>query len=345
MSGDAPPAASSAAASSVAASMAAASPPAGSSLAHLPVTLFSAVMGLAGTSLAWRRAAKVWSLPSWPSSVLLAVAVVAFLVVAFAYAAKWLRHPAAARAELRHPIRMTFVPTTTIALLLLATGLTTVAPGVAAVLWWVGALGHLTLTVVVLSAWFGRADIVHTSVTPAWFIPIVGNVVTPLAAAEVGSIELAWFSFGVGLVFWVGLFPLLLQRVLVHDAPLPARLLPTLAIFIAPPAVAVVAWSVLTGDASGPVPRILWAAALMFALLLGAQIGLLRTIPFALPYWAYTFPLAALTVATFVLAGATSGLGYGIIAGVLLAVTTVLVVLVLVRTIALAARGELLRPE
>ena len=75
-------------------------------------------------------------------------------------------------------------------------------------------MGHLVATLAVVSAWFGRTDIVHGTVTPAWFIPVVGNVVTPLAAPDIGSVELGWFAFGVGVVFWLGLLPLLLQRVL-----------------------------------------------------------------------------------------------------------------------------------
>ena len=133
----------------------------------------------------------------------------------------------------------------------------------------------------VLSAWFSRPDIGPTAMTPAWFIPVVGNVITPLAAAQLGSVELAWFAFGVGIVFWLGLLPLLLQRVLLHDPPLPAKLLPTIAIFIAPPAVAMLSWQALTGVADGPVVRVLYAAAMVFVVLLLAQVPRLRRLPFA----------------------------------------------------------------
>jgi hypothetical protein len=49
-----------------------------------------------------------------------------------------------------------------------------------------------------------------------------------------------------------------LQRVLVHDAALPGTLLPSISILIAPPAVAMLSWAALTGDAGGPVARVLW---------------------------------------------------------------------------------------
>ncbi len=315
------------------------------SLEFLPVTLFSTVMGLGGVSLAWRRASHVWGVPEWPALVFLALAAAAFVVVGGAYLLKWVRYPDAARAELRHPVRMTFVPTITISLLVLATAGQSVAPGLASVLWWVGAIGHLVATFAVITAWFGRADIVHATVTPAWFIPVVGNVVTPLAAPQIGSVELAWFSFGVGMVFWLGLLPLLLQRVLVHDSGLPEKLLPTIAIFIAPPAVGMLAWASLTGSAADPLSHVLWAGAVAFLLVLLAQLGRLRRIPFALPYWAYTFPMAAVTAASIAIAGAKPQWAYDVIATALLVSTTVLVLYVLALTLVSAARRRICRPE
>jgi tellurite resistance protein len=317
----------------------------GGSLAHFPVTLFASVMGLGGLSIAWRRAARVWDLPQWPALTLLAVATLAFLVVGALYAVKWVRHPVAARAELHHPVRMTFAPALTIAVLVLATAGQDVAPTLASALWWVGAVGHLVATVAVLSVWFSRPDIGAGAVTPAWFIPVVGNVVTPLAAARLGSVELAWFAFGVGLVFWMGLLPLLLHRVLLHDPPLPAKLLPTIAIFIAPPAMAMLSWQALTGVVDGPVVRVLYSAAMVFVVLLLAQVPRLRLVPFALPAWAYTFPLAAASAAAISVAAARPQAAYDVIAATLLGGTTVLVLAVAALTLRAAARRQICVPE
>ena len=315
------------------------------SLAHLPVTLFASVMGLGGLSLAWRRAANVWDLPQWPALTALALATLAFVTVGLLYGLKWARYPAAARAELRHPVRMTFAPTITISVLVLATAGQDVAPALASTLWWIGAVGHLAATVAVLSAWFSRPDIGPTAMTPAWFIPVVGNVITPLAAAELGSVELAWFAFGVGIVFWLGLLPLLLHRVLLHDPPLPAKLLPTIAIFIAPPAVAMLSWQALTGSADGPVVRVLYAAAMVFVVLLVAQVPRLRRLPFALPAWAYTFPMAAASAAAISMAAARPQVTYDVVAVLLLSGTTALVLAVGALTLRAAARRQICVPE
>lgn len=315
------------------------------SLQHLPVTVFSSVMGIGGLSLAWRRATHVWDFPVWPSQLLFWIALTVFVVIGAAYAAKTMRYPAAVGSELRHPIRMAFAPTITISLLILATAGSDLMTPVARVAWWVGGVAHLAATVLVVTEWVGREDIMLTQVTPAWFIPVVGNVVTPLGASSIGSVEFGWIAFGIGIVFWLALLPLLLYRLLLHEHPLPSKLLPTLAIFIAPPAVAMLSWQQLTGNHGDPASRILFAAALMFIALLLAQFARLRTIPFALPYWAYTFPMAAGTAAAIASAGDLPSIGYDVVAIVLLSVTTLLVVVVSALTLRAAGRGEICVPE
>lgn len=314
-------------------------------LQHLPVTLFAAVMGVGGLALAWRRAAKVWGVSEAPFQVLLWTALILFVVIGVAYLAKWVRHPAAARAELRHPIRVAFVPTITISFLVLATALSEVAPEIARVLWWIGGVGHLIATVAVLSAWFGRPEVGMTQVTPAWFIPIVGNVITPLAAPKIGNLDLAWFAFGVGVIFWLALLPLVLQRLLLHDPGLPDKLLPTLAIFIAPPSVVALSWQALTGELADPVGRIAYAATLMFTLLVLAQVPRLIRVPFGFPFLAYTFPLAVAASVAIAMAGAAPGVGYDVIAVALLALATFVITAVIVRVGVATARGQLLVPE
>lgn len=324
-------------------------PPSGS-LAYLPVTLFAAVMGVGGLGLAWRRAAVTWGTPMWIATVLVLLAAAVFVLVAILYAVKWLRFPAAARAELRHPVRMAFAPTLTIAILVLATGLQDLTPGLAVALWWIGAIGHLAATLAVLTAWLSRPEIGLAQVTPAWFIPVVGNVVTPLAAPALGSTELAWFAFGVGLVAWLGLFPILLHRLLLLDTPLPARLRPTLMILVAPPAVMVLSLTSLLGGPLDPVRKILFGAAVFAAALVVVQPGQLR-LPFALPFLAYTFPLAALAasaIAVDAAAGSAAGGGptaYRILAWALLAVATLVVFAVGALTLRAAARRAICVPE
>lgn len=232
---------------------------AGPRLAHFPVTFFATVMGLAGLSLAWARAAVVLDVPAVIGETLFWVSFVVYVAVLVAYVAKLIRHPQAVRDELAHPVRLSFVPTITIALLLLAAAGQHTATSLAEVLWWVGAGGQLLLTLYVLSAWMNRPTFALDHVTPAWFIPVVGMVVVPLAGVRFADVEVSWFFFGVGVTFWIPLLALVLSRLFVHDRPVPQRLLPTLAVLIAPPAVASVAYLRLVPEAGDtPVPRVLY---------------------------------------------------------------------------------------
>ena len=69
------------------------------------------------------------------------MALAVFALVATAYAAKWVAVPGPRPPSCVHPIRMTFVPTITIALLVLATAGQDLLPTAARVAWWIGAVG------------------------------------------------------------------------------------------------------------------------------------------------------------------------------------------------------------
>lgn len=315
-----------------------------SSLAHLPITFFATVMGLAGFSLAWRKAVALGA-PELVSTVLFWAALAAGAAVTVAYVAKMVRFPDAVRAEMRHPVRLAFVPTSTIALLLLATAGREIVPGLATVLWWVGAVGQVFLTLFVLSAWIGRQTFTSNHVTPAWFIPVVGLVVVPLAGVHVGPLWLSRFAFWTGMLLWLALLPIVLQRLFVHDQPVPAPLLPTLAVLVAPPSVGFLAWAALNGGTIDAAGEALLDVAILFGLLFGSLALRLRRLPFFLSWWAFAFPLAALSTAVTAMADVQDVLALTAGAWVLLATISALVVVLTARTTAAMLAGRICVPE
>jgi tellurite resistance protein len=127
----------------------------------------------------------------------------------------------------------------------------------------------------------------------------VGNILVPVTGVAYASAEISWFFFSIGLVFWIALFTILFYRLLFHN-PLPERLLPTLFILIAPPAVGFISYVKLTG-AVDSMARILYYFGLFVFILMIPQLRMLSRIKYYLSWWAYTFPLAALSIATILM--------------------------------------------
>lgn len=172
-------------------------------------------------------------------------------------------------------------------------------------------------------------DIKHLN--PAWFIPVVGNILVPIAGVHHGMLELSWFFFSIGLFFWPILTAIIFYRLIFHQS-LPERLMPTLFIFIAPPAVALLSWFNLTA-AVGQLGNIFYSIGVFFFVLLLSQLRIFLRLKSFLSWWAYSFPIAALTIATLLMAK-ESGKAFFAWSGVgLLAFLTAVIMVLIVRTI------------
>ena len=313
-------------------------------LPHFHVTFFATVMGLAGLTLALHQAETLLGAGHGASRALLVLTVLDFLAVAALFALKAVRHPGAVAAEWAHPVKLAFFPAISISLLLIGTALRAEAPGIAVVIWALGVAGQGALTLAVISGWIGKRPFQPMHISPAWFIPAVGNVIVPVAGVPFGFVELSWMFFAMGLLFWVLLLTLVMNRLIFHD-PLPGRLLPTLTILIAPPAVGLLSWLQLNGGEVDGFARVLYYGALWFAALVVLQLPALAKVPFALSFWALSFPVAALTLAALRYGALTGGRIHTVLGAVFLAVLCVLVAGLVLRTGRAISQGEICRPE
>ncbi len=314
-----------------------------SRMEHYPVTFFAIGMGMMGLTLATRAAERAFALPSFAAPWVLMVSGALLSAVALGYAIKAFIHPAEVKAEWNHPVRMAFFPAISISLLLLAAALLEPMPQLAHAIWLVGTALQGLLALSVISAWIGHRAFQPGQLTPAWFIPAVGNVIVPLAGARLGYVEISWLFFSGGLIFWVVLLTLVMNRLMFHD-PLPGKMVPTLMILIAAPAVAFTAWLRLNGEV-GSFGHVMLSVAYVFALIVATQVAKFRTMPFALSWWALSFPLAALTIASFGYADATASTGHRAIGVGLLALLLAVVSGLLLRTATAIRAGTICQPE
>ena len=312
----------------------------GSRLQFFPVSFFAVIMGLSGLTLAWRKVAALLGWPVMVSHALGLATLALFAVLLAIYLAKLIRFPQAVRNELNHPVMSAFVPTISISLLLLAVCMLPLWPTFAAWLWALGAALHLVLTLHIVRSWIDKEHFQLGHINPAWFIPAVGNVVAPLAGGQLGQLELSWFFFAVGVSFWIILLVIVFYRILFHD-PLPPNLLPTLFILIAPPAVGFLAYVGLNGGQVDAFARVLYYLALFFTLLLVIEFPRFARLPFFLSWWAYSFPSAAVTVATFTMAEKVGGAFFHWLALLMLAVLTLLIAWLAIKTVQAAMQGKI----
>ncbi|WP_201345940.1 SLAC1 anion channel family protein [Thiohalobacter sp. COW1] len=308
-------------------------------LQNLPVSFFSSVMGLAGLAIALQRAGELWA-PLHPFGLLVAVlSALVFIALTGLYAAKLFRYRAEAVAELTHPVKMSFGATFSVSLVLLSVAFLSSQPALSFWLWAVGAGLHLVFTLYVLSAWIHKENFDINHISPAWFIPVVGNILVPVAGVAHASAELSWFFFSIGLLFWIVLFTIIVYRMIFHN-PLPDKLLPTLFILIAPPAVGFISYIKLTGDIDS-FARVLYYGALFLTLLLFKELPRFVRLPFYLSWWAYSFPLAAMTVATLIMQAHVPSAFFTFLSWIMVVVLDLVIVYLLARTLVAVTRKQI----
>lgn len=309
-------------------------------LPNFPVSFFAVVMGLSGLTIAWEKALHVFalelngvgfdptlSIDLWMASTTAAI----FTLLVLFYLAKLVVYPKMVLEELRHPIKLNFFAAISISLLLLSIAFLPIDEDISRPLWMTGASLHLLFTLYVVSVWIHHEHFEVHHMNPAWFIPAVGNVLVPVAGVPLGFVDISWFFFSIGMLFWGLLMTIIFYRLLFH-APIPERFMPTLFILIAPPAVGFIAYIRLVGQLD-PLAMVLYFSALFLTLLLLAQARYFVRLKFFLSWWAYTFPLAAISIASMLMFEKGQGDAYRWIGAGLLTILTLVVVFLLFRTL------------
>ena len=314
----------------------------GHRLEYFPVALFSSVMGTTGLALIWLKAHIIFGLPVVIGEGLRAGASLLFVALLSLYSLKALRHPQAVLQDMNHPVRVNFFAAISISFLLTAAAYMDVVPHIALGLWAIGATLHLGLALAILSSWIYRTHSIQ-QVNPAWFLPVVGNIIVPIAGVRLASPELSWFFFSVGLVFCTVLLILILYRLFFHE-PLPDRLTPTLIILIGPPSVGFIAWLQLSQTLDS-LARILYYTALFLGLLLASNIRRFLQTPFSIAAWACSFPMAALTLATLIMSTHQPSPFFTLLGFVFLIITSLVAAILVVKTLIAANRRQICLPE
>ncbi|BBB25327.1 SLAC1 anion channel family protein [Amphritea japonica] len=314
-----------------------------SKLEHFPITFFAMIMGMTGLTLAWEKAVSVFSAPPIISHVLLTLTACLFLIIVLIYLLKIMLKTRAVLGEFNHPIKLSFFPAFSISLILLSVATLEISKTLSLFVWASGSALHLLFTVYVLNQWIHHPKFQIAHITPAWFIPVVGNILVPIAGVEHGYSEVSWFFFSIGLVYWIILKTLVLNRMIFHD-PLSGKMLPTLFILIAPPAVGFISYLKLNGELDS-FARVLFYSAMFLILLLLSQLPRFARIKFFMSWWAYSFPLAASAIAAQVMYTTLEQPFFYYLAMILIGLASAVISLLLFRTLLAVIRNEICQPE
>ena len=314
------------------------------SIAFFPINIFGAIMGFAGLTLSLKQAHILLGISENIFFIFTILTTLLFIVFSATYLIKLIKFPKSVITEFNHPVALHFFPTFSISLLLLSLIYIDMAYTIAEIMWVLGTILQFGLLLYILNNWIHHEKWQITHMNPAWFIPVVGAIVVPLGAVHFVNMEIAWFFFSIGLVFWIILNSIVMYRLFFH-APMIKLLEPTLFILIAPPSVGFLSYMTLIGMTGlNEFARILYYIALFLMIMLITQIPRFIKVPFALSWWAYTYPLAAFSLASYMMYEQLNNVFFSYVASLVLAILFALTLHLTFKTIMAIKNKKLCMP-
>jgi tellurite resistance protein len=310
-----------------------------SGVVRIPPNFFGIALGLAGLAGLWAFAGATFGGPAVVGDALGVLAAVAWVGLTVAYLRQG---PRQILADARDATVGPFLAAPVMGAYVLAAGvLEPYAPAAARAI----VIAFLVIGLLVSGLLTGQwltGGLEEETFGPAFFLPGIGiGFVGADAAATVGLHSIAELFFGLGVAAWVLISSVALNRMFFRPR-LPPGLIPTMAIELAPAAVAGNAYFLIH---PGPPDLLLFSLSGYAAVMVVAQIRLLplyRTLSFTPGFWSFTFPAANMALFALRWLQLEHPAGGSAYAWVLVAAVTVLVAAIGVRTIVAATHRQLL---
>jgi tellurite resistance protein len=307
-------------------------------VARIPPNLFGIAFGLSGLAAAWLYASTALGAPAAVGNAIAVLAAVTWVLLTLAYLRQG---PRRILADSRDAALGPFLAVPVLAALVLGESLAAPAPTAGRVIVIVFLVAGLLLGGLLVGQWMS-GGLEETTFTTAFFLPILGvGFIGSEAASVVGLHSIAQVYFGIGVVAWVFMSSVVLNRLFFRPR-LPAPLVPTLAIEVAPPAIAGSAYFLLH---PGPPDQLALGIAGYAALMIVAQVRLFplyRVLTFTPGFWSFTFPWAAMVTLALRWLVLEHPAGARVYGWILLAAVTGLVGAIAARTVVAGLRGQLL---
>lgn len=301
-----------------------------SRLQYFPVVMFAIIMGLAGLTLVFKRANEILYFPYSISIIFTIITTFVYFLILGTYILKMFKYKNEIKEELSHPIRINFFAAISISTLLLSIIYKHDFIVFSNILFILGASLHIFFTFYTIKYWINNdLEIQHSN--PAWFIPIVGNLIVPIAGKGFIADSILYFYFSIGIFFWIVLFSIILNRIIFHKQ-FAQKFMPTLFILIAPPSIAFISYIKLVGNIDF-FAHILYSLGLFFTILVFVMYKNYINIKFFISWWAFTFPMATITLASILMYELTNEILYSFLAYIFMFITSIIIFFVARATI------------
>ncbi len=293
-------------------------------LCSFPPSIFAAVMGTGIFSISSLYYSEYLPFLRFLSLALLYFNTALFFLLLVPWIGRWILCREDSLKDLTDPIKSSFYPTIAISLLVLSSSYIVILGDISLgmLFWFVGVVLTVFFAILVPYIMFGGTHVHIDHINPAWCIPPVGLIVIPVAGARIMSmftglihdaiLLLNVFGWGAGFFLYISLSAVCMYRFLLHR-PLPNTLAPTIWINLGPIGVGII--SLLSIGKVSTIPScfgtltflalLLWGYGLWWLIMaIVMTLHYLRklSLPYALSWWAFTFPLGAYAASTYLLA-------------------------------------------
>jgi tellurite resistance protein len=313
-------------------------------LLRMPNTAFGISMGLAGNAIMWKAAGDadfVTDLmnPASANMVLWFASFIVAVMTVFTYLYKIIFNFEMVVMEFKHPVRIHFFNAPNLTLLMLSIGIPKAIEASSVclqILFVVGLSFQFGITQCVYEKWMFSSERNISQAKPQFFLSVIGWFLLTILGqqadiAAVWGIAIPSFCFGIGFFMYVmvtvNVFNGLHRNINNKGSP-------ALTLLMAPPSVAAIALDGLDGDTSEfniVAQAVLGWAILLCLLLLRLGPRIAENPTEVGTYWAYVFPLAALSSACLKYAVVSETMATEILAIMVMALATIALCTVFLR--------------
>ena len=254
------------------------------------------------------------------ASVLFYFNVTLFFILLIPWILRWILFRKEALADLEHPVASNFYATIAIAMLVLAANFIIIGNNMqmGEIFWFIGTFFTLFFGVLTPYLMFRGEHVKLDHINPAWFIPPVGLIVIPIAGGLLLPrfsgvtlefvVFLNYLGWGAGFFIYLSLLAICMYRFIIHH-PMPNTLAPTIWINLGPIGAGTVALINLARNSPFITMKesffvfglIFWGFGIWWVIMaIMMTIHYVRSLklPYAMSWWAFTFPLGAYVAAS-----------------------------------------------